>query len=78
MDAQAGQVGPALEHLRKALALDARECRALLALGSLATRQGGTSAARPYLELFVEVAPRTPCAASEGRTRAWLAGHAPR
>ena len=45
---------------------------------SLASRQGGAAAARPYLELFVEAAPRTPCAASEGRARAWLAGGGPR
>ena len=78
IDAQAGKVGPALDHWRKALALDPRECETLLALVSLAARQGGTGAARPYLELFVEAAPRTPCAAGESRARAWLAGGPPR
>jgi tetratricopeptide (TPR) repeat protein len=77
MDAQSGRAEPALEHLRKALALDPRECQTLLALTSLAFRRGGAAAARPYLELFVESAPRTPCAASEPRARALLAGGAP-
>jgi Flp pilus assembly protein TadD len=78
IDAQAGKVGPALDHWRKALTLDTRECETLLALVSLAARQGGAAAARPYLELFVEAAPRTPCAAGESRARAWLAGGPPR
>jgi tetratricopeptide (TPR) repeat protein len=78
VDAQAGRVGPALEHLKEALALDPRECETLLALASLASRQGGVAAARPYLELFVETAARTPCAASEGRAREWLAAGRPR
>jgi tetratricopeptide (TPR) repeat protein len=78
IDAQAGRVEPALDHLKKALALDARECQTLLALASLASRQGGTGAARPYLELFVESAARTPCAANEGRARQRLAEGAPR
>jgi arylsulfatase A-like enzyme/Flp pilus assembly protein TadD len=78
IDAQAGRVGPALEHMREALALDPRECQPLLALASLASRQGGAAAARPYLELFVESAARTPCAASEARARRWLAGGTPR
>jgi choline-sulfatase len=74
IDAQAGLIGPALEQMKTALALDPRECETLLALASLASRQGGAAAARPYLELFVESAPRTPCAAAEGRVRAALAG----
>ena len=78
MDAQIGVVGPALEHLKKALALDPRECETLLALASLASRRRGAAAARPYLELFVESAARTPCAASEGPARGWLAGGSPR
>jgi choline-sulfatase len=78
VDAQEGLAGPALEHMRQALALDPRECETLLALSSLASRRGGAAAARPYLELFVESAPRTPCAASEARARAGLAGGTPR
>jgi arylsulfatase A-like enzyme/Flp pilus assembly protein TadD len=78
IDAQAGRVGPALEHMKEALALDPRECQPLLALASLASHQGGAPAARPYLELFVESAARTPCAASEARARRWLAGGTPR
>jgi arylsulfatase A-like enzyme/Tfp pilus assembly protein PilF len=67
IDAQAGHVGPALEHLKKALVLDPRECQTLLALASLTSRQRGAAAARPYLELFVESAARTPCTPSESR-----------
>jgi tetratricopeptide (TPR) repeat protein len=78
IDAQAGVVVPALEHLKKALALDPRECETLLALASLSSRRGGAAAARPYLELFVESAARTPCAAKEGPARGWLAGGSPR
>jgi arylsulfatase A-like enzyme/Flp pilus assembly protein TadD len=78
IDAQAGRVEPALEHMKKALALDPRECGTLLALASLASHQGGTVATRPYLELFVESAARTPCAANEGRARQRLAEGAPR
>jgi choline-sulfatase len=78
IDAQSGQGSSALEHMRKALALDPRECETLLALASLASRQEGPAAARPYLELFLESAHRTPCAASEGRVRAWLARGTPR
>jgi choline-sulfatase len=77
IDADAGRGGAALEHMKQALALDPRECETLLALSSLASRRGGAAAARPYLELFVESAPRTPCAASVARARAWLAGGAP-
>jgi arylsulfatase A-like enzyme/Flp pilus assembly protein TadD len=77
IDAQSGRVEPALDHLKKALALDPRECQALLALASLASRQGGTAAARPYLELFVQLAARTPCAASEDAARKRLAGGSP-
>ena len=78
IDAQAGDAGPALGHLRKALALDPRECETLLALTSLTFRRRGAVAARPYLELFVESAARTPCAASEGRARGLLAAGGPR
>jgi arylsulfatase A-like enzyme/Flp pilus assembly protein TadD len=78
IDAQAGLSGPALEHVRQALSLDPHECETLLALASLVARRGGPAAARPYLELFVASAPRGPCAASEGRARAWLAGGPPR
>jgi tetratricopeptide (TPR) repeat protein len=78
IDAQAGVVGPALEHMKKALALDPRECETLLALASLASRRAGAAAARPYLELFVESAARTPCAAREGPARSWLAEGSPR
>jgi len=78
LDAQAGAVAPSLDHWRRALALDPRECEPLLALASLAGRQGGTAAARPYLELFAGSASRTPCAAAEGRVRGWLARGADR
>ena len=78
IDAQAGVAGPALEHMKKALALDPRECETLLALASLASRRAGAAAARPYLELFVESAARTPCAAREGPARRWLAEGSPR
>jgi choline-sulfatase len=74
VDAQSGRTGPALDHLKQALSLDGRECEALLALASLAFRRAGPAAARPYVELFVESAPRTPCAGSEPRARALLAG----
>jgi choline-sulfatase len=77
MDAQAGRAEPALAHLKKALAFDPRECQTLLALTSLTFRREGAAGARPYLELFVESAPRTPCAASEPRARALLAGGTP-
>jgi arylsulfatase A-like enzyme/Tfp pilus assembly protein PilF len=73
VDAQEGAAGRAVEHLRRALEADPRECQTLLALASLAGRKGGTAAARPYLELFVASAARTPCAASEGPARARLA-----
>ncbi len=78
IDAQAGLAGPALEHLKQALSLDAHECETLLALASLVARREGPGAARPYLELFVASAPGGPCAASEARARAWVAGSPPR
>jgi arylsulfatase A-like enzyme/Tfp pilus assembly protein PilF len=78
IDAQAGRRDTSLEHWRKALALDPRECETLLALVSLAARQGGALSARPYLELFIEKAPATPCAARESRARALLAETGPR
>jgi tetratricopeptide (TPR) repeat protein len=78
LDAQSGAPAASLEHFRRALALDARECEPLLALASIAGRRGGAPAARPYLELFAAWAGRTPCRAAEPRVRAWLEGGAPR
>ena len=57
----------------------ARECETAARAGvAVASRRRGAAAARPYLELFVESAARTPCAASEGPARGWLAGGSPR
>lgn len=74
LDAHTGSPSASLEHWRKALALEPRECETLLALGAVTWRRGGPAAARPYLELFVSSAPQTPCAGGVERARRWLEG----
>jgi cytochrome c-type biogenesis protein CcmH/NrfG len=76
MDAEEGRVTDALDHWRKAIALDPRECEKLLALASLIDRRGGGAAARPYIELFVALAPPERYAGELARVKAWLAGGA--
>jgi arylsulfatase A-like enzyme/Flp pilus assembly protein TadD len=75
--AEAGRGQDALEHMRRAVALDPRECDRLLALSQLVWRKAGPTAARPFLELFVVSAPEKPFARSLERVRGWLAEGAP-
>ncbi len=64
----------ALDHWKKAVALDPRECNGLLALGALLRSRGRLAEARVYLELFVASAPPGPPARDVERVRRWLAG----
>jgi tetratricopeptide (TPR) repeat protein len=74
--AEHGRLDEALDHWRKAVALDPRECDGLLALGELLWRRGRPEEARVYLELFVASAPAGPPTRDVERVRRWLAGTA--
>jgi tetratricopeptide (TPR) repeat protein len=78
MAAEEGREAEALERWRRAIALDPAECEKLLALGSLLGRRGGMAAARPYLELFVAIAPRERHAREIDRVRRALDAVGPR
>jgi Flp pilus assembly protein TadD len=75
--AESGRVDEALEHWRKAVALDARESGKLVTLAMLFGQRGRAAEARPYLELFVASAPPALYAQDIERARIWLAGSAP-
>jgi Tfp pilus assembly protein PilF len=77
MEAESGRVNEALDHWRKALALDPREGEKLLTLGALLWRRGRPAAARPYLDLFVAAAPPALYAREVERVRGLLTGGAP-
>jgi Tfp pilus assembly protein PilF len=63
LDAEDGRSTEALEHWRRALALDPRERDALLALGELLRRRGRPAEARIYLELLARSAAGAPAPA---------------
>jgi tetratricopeptide (TPR) repeat protein len=71
--AESGRAGEALEHWRKAVALDPGESEKLLALATLLGKRGRAAEARPYLELFVASAPTALYAREIERARRWLA-----
>jgi Tfp pilus assembly protein PilF len=75
--AESGRADEALEHWRKAIALDAGESGKLVALGRLLAQRGRAAEARPYLELFVASAPPARYAREIEQARRWLAGGAP-
>lgn len=78
MAAQGGRVDEALDHWRRAIALDPGESEKLMALGALLLRGGPPARARPYLELFVATAPSPRYAREIERARALLAADTPR
>ena len=47
----------AIEHWKRAIELDPHEVEKLLAFGHFVQRNGGDTAARPYFDLFVALAP---------------------
>ena len=63
----------AIEHWKKALTLNPREWDALFNLGVLLRKQKRWAEARPYLQGFVEKAPRALYADDVARARRWLA-----
>jgi arylsulfatase A-like enzyme/Tfp pilus assembly protein PilF len=66
-----GKRDESLAHWRRALALDANEAPALLAVGLSLVRRSRAEEARPYIALFAELAsPRY--AEDAARARAWL------
>ncbi len=71
--AEAGGIDEAVEHWRRALALDPREHEKLLGLSFLLWRQGRTKEARPCFELFVASAPPARYGKEIERVRALLA-----
>jgi arylsulfatase A-like enzyme/Tfp pilus assembly protein PilF len=64
----------AIGHWKQAIALDPRECRKLLAVTFGMAQAGRAAEARPYLELFVAVAPASSYAREIERVRSLL-GH---
>ena len=69
--AEEGRRDESLAHWRRALALDANEAPALLAVGLSLVRRSRQDEARPYIALFAELAsPRY--AEDAARARAWL------
>jgi arylsulfatase A-like enzyme/Flp pilus assembly protein TadD len=72
MAAEEGRDADALDHWRRAVALDPREHAKLLPLAGLLDGAGRPAAARPYLELFVASAPPALFARDIARVRARL------
>ena len=73
MAAESGDVKGALGRWRAAVAVDPGEYAKVLALGGLLLRQGRTTEARAYLELFAAGAPPSRYARELEFVRSWLA-----
>jgi len=73
MAAERGDAGEALGRWKAAVAADPGEYAKLLALGGLLVRQGRTTEARAYLDLFAEGAPPSRYARELAFVRSWLA-----
>jgi len=73
MAAESGNVKVALGRWRAAVAVDPGEYAKVLALGGLLLRQGRTTEARAYLELFAEGAPPSRYARELAFVRSWFA-----
>jgi arylsulfatase A-like enzyme/Tfp pilus assembly protein PilF len=69
---QSGEPAAAIEEWRAALALDPTSYETLFNLGTVLIRLGRPQEARPYLERYVQVAPRATEAKDVARVRAWL------
>jgi hypothetical protein len=73
MAAESGDVKGALGRWRTAVAVDPGEYAKVLALGGLLLRQGRTTEARAYLELFAEGAPPSRYGRELASVRSWFA-----
>jgi Tfp pilus assembly protein PilF len=72
IDAEQGRTDAALADWRRAIELDPREIEKLFAFGEFLRRSGRSAAARPYLELFVALAPPDRFGLERQRARQWL------
>ncbi len=70
--AEEGRHDEALEHWRRALALDGDEAPKLLSVSLSFVRGGRDAEARPYLQLFVEAASPARYAPDIAKAREWL------
>jgi tetratricopeptide (TPR) repeat protein len=71
-DLAAKRTNDAIDHLRHAIDLDARQFDALYNLGIALYDGGRRDEARPYLELFLKTAPRARYAADVARIEQML------
>jgi Flp pilus assembly protein TadD len=67
-----GHHDEALAHWRQAISIDPSESERLMAVALSLARQGRTADARPYVQLFADLAPASRYAADIARAREWL------
>jgi tetratricopeptide (TPR) repeat protein len=70
--AEEGHHDEALAHWRQAISIDPSESERLMAVALSLARQGRTADARPYVQLFADLAPSSRYAADIARAREWL------